>query len=528
MSKIIERRSNIKEKILKGVDLISDPIRQTMSPFGENVLFEDGFGNHTHTNDGATIARFIEDDDPIVNQTIAVIKTSSLKTNKEAGDGTSSTVLLSGILIKEGMKLIDQGIHPRTIKEEYEKFGETIKASLEKETKKVNGDEDIKRIALVSSSNDEEISNNVVKIMNIIGTDGQAFFEVSDNTETKIIEDTGFIMSNGLFSVDFSENNSFQAKQEKVPTLITNKRLYYREEAENILSTLVSNGYRNAVIVAADFIGDAIEWFKENHKRRNVNLILIKEQDLETLEDLAIYLGGEVITDTSGFLDELTLDHFVEAEMVFSNRVKSIISRDKNEININVSKRVADLKKEMEDVNDKDSSNYKKLSARVASLTRGMVKVKVGGRTPIEVNEKLYRYEDAINACNRAMLDGYVIGGGMSLFNAFNSINQKKLDPLFISTFEKFSTAITRQIAENCGASPEVVIDRIREAQEETSKDWGYNALLGKVSNLLEDGVIEPYRVAQQVVDNSISIANIILTSGYRVVNKLEEDNNNK
>lgn len=527
MNKLVYTSKEVEDKILEGVRLITDPIKQTMSPMGGNVLYEDGKGKQNHTNDGVTIAKNIYVKDPIVNQTIDVIRDASLQTNKEAGDGTSSTVLLSSVLIEDGIKLIRNGWNPVNIKREYEKFGEMLIKEIKKSAVEVNTEDDILKLARVSTSNDEEIAKNTARIIEVAGKEGQVMLNGGYSEETELIEDVGFILKNGVFTPELvSEKNRFSVQYNDTLVLVTDKRLYYQAEAEEILNTARMSGYKDIVIIAADFIGEALPTFTENHRQGVMNILLVKETDTELLSDLAVYLGGEVISDKSGSLDNLSIGDYMVAKMIFADPKKTIISRDKDEVNPALNQLIKAIKKEMKKVGNKSSAEYLKFESRLASLTRGMVTVKVGGRTPIEIQEKVFRYEDAINAVRVAMIDGYVVGGGLSLVNALKNINIKKFDSEMQRVFERFTTAIFRQISNNCGINPDVNMSKLEAIQAENGSEWGYNAVTGEMSNLLEDGVIEPFTVSKQSINNAISVANIILTSQYRIVNDIEEDNN--
>jgi chaperonin GroEL len=527
LNKLIEKSDNLEDKTILAVDLISDPIRQTMSPMGGNVMYEDASGRQQHTNDGATIAKQINHKDPFVNQIISVIRDSSLKTNMEAGDGTSSTILFSGVLIKEGLRLLRNEWNQIEIRNEFERVGDLIRKEIVSGAIKIKDDKDLLHIANVSSSNNKEIAENTVKTIKVTGKEGQVMIEAGFSPETTLIEDSGFILNSGLFSPEFAQNKTFSSKLDEVPVLITDKRLYYESEAEQILNTALMNGFESVVIIASDFIGEALPYFAENHRTGTIKVILIKETRREILEDLAIYLGGEVISDKSGSLDNLEISDFAVSKMVFANNMKSIISRDKKEFNPGIAARVAELEKQMKEVGNKNDGDYKAIERRIASLTKGMVTIKVGGRTNMEINEKIFRYEDAINATKIALDEGYVIGGGVTIYNAWKKVASKnKIDKEIYRVFDKLCKETIRQISINCGVSPEVNLAKLEEVQGEFGKTWGFNALKGKMTNLLEDGIIEPVKVATQVLDNAISITNAVITSRYRIVNDLEEDNN--
>lgn len=530
-NKLVYPYSEIRHKIVEAVDLLNNPIRQTLSPRGANVIYEDESGNPNITNDGATIARNITVRDRVMNNVIDIIKHASLRTNSSAGDGTSSTIVLASILIKEGLKLVEDGEWNRIeLKKEFDSFATEMVAQLTKLKKPVKNDKDLYYIAKVSASGDEEIANTIVKTVKTSGEDGMVFIEPANAMETSIEEDTGFNMSAGMFAPELRNNNkAFSATYLDVPVLITDKRLYYSQEAETILSTALKNGFKEIVIVAKDFIGEALPYFVANHTKGSIRVLLIKEPNVDkngglTLEDLAIYLGGHVVSEKNGsIVDNLTIDDFVMAKKVFADGMKSLISRDKDETNKELEDRIVALKKELKKKGTLEDDSVKDLKERVASLTNGIVTIKVGGTTALEVNEKIFRYEDAVNATRAAMKDGYLVGGGLSMLRAFR---EAKFKGELAKLFRKVGEANIRQIAENCGLNGDIVLDTITELQGK-DVDCGFNALTMQYDNLLKAGVIDPYKVSEQVIRNAVSVAGIIIGSGYMVVHDVKEEKEN-
>lgn len=518
MNKKIYKLQDIMPQVIRGVNLINEPIAQTLSPKGGNVLCKDDAGNPFYTNDGVTIAKNISVKDEIEGTIIDIIKSGSLKTNTEVGDGTSSTIGMSSVLIKEGLRLIDNGHNQMEIRDNLLNFADLIKKELNNMAVKVKNDNDIKLIAEISASGDKIIAEDVVRIVKCVGTDGQVIIDKGYGLDTEIIEDTGFLVKAGAFAQELV-NKQFQTNMENVPVLVTDKRLYYKSEAETILKTIMNGGYNEVVIVAQDFIGEALPYFIANHINNKIRVILIAEKNLDILSDLAIYLGGEVLSDKKGMIvDKLTLDNFVMAKRVFADAHKSIISRDKKEVNKELDTRVSSLKALMKKNGNKNDPEYIKLQNRVSSLTNGMVTIKVGGATVLEVLEKIYRYEDAINAARAAIKEGYLPGAGVAVFQAYKNL-EKNIHPDYQRMFKAVAENNIRQIAINCGKNPDSIIENILESK----KGFGYNANTGKIENLIESGIIEPLLVATNVITNAVSIANIIITSRYLIVEDLEE-----
>lgn len=524
MNKQVLPYSKIKDKIIAAVDLLADPIKGTISPKGRNVIFQTDRGDYIATNDGVTIAKNISVKDPILNAIISILKFSSLKTNTEVGDGTSTSILLSQVLIKEGFKLIDGGWNQMDVKREFERIGDEIIEKLSGKALKADSEAELYNIAKISSNSDDEIARNVVKVAKCIGEHGMVFLEENNKPKTEIEERMGFQIGSGLFVQELRNNpKGFSASYKDVPVLITDKRLYYAEEAETILRTVLMSGHKSVVIVARDFIGQSINTFVANHTQGNCNVLLVKddrvtEKNSETLEDLAVYLGGKVVSERKGsIVDNLTIDDFVLVDKVYADGIRTIITSQKKK-NKALTDRVGALKEELD--KDKDNEELKK---RIASMTSGTVTIKVGGNTKIDLIERIYRYEDAVSATRAAAKDGYLIGGGVTLMGVFNDL--KIEDMQLASVFKKFCEASTRQVIENHGGVHiESTLEDIK-SKNKTAWTFGFNAVSGKVEDLKKCGVVDPYKVTEMAVRNSISVASQIIGSDYLIVDDPEDNN---
>jgi chaperonin GroEL len=516
MIKKIYKTEDCLQQIKEAVNLIADPVIQTLSPKGSNVLYEDDKGNQHVTNDGVTIAKSIQVKDPIHNAIIEVIKQPALQTNSIAGDGTTTSILLSKTLILEGLKKIDEGMNRMVLRDRLQEMGEKIKSNLKKKAIKVHDSKDIFKVAKISANNDEVIAKNVTKVIEVVGQDGMVFLEPHHKQETEIIEDSGFIIDTPILK-ELTMGRNFSVNYENIPTFITDKRLYYKEEAETILSIAVNNGWTSVAIVARDFLDRAKNYLIGNHVQGVINIVLISdpnctEKDNTSLSDLAIYLGGKLISEKHGSLvNKIKSTDFVLAKKIVSNPLRTVIITGKPD-NKELKETIKLIKEEKE-----KSKNDKILEKRLASLTNGTVTIKVGGHTPLEIQEKLFRYEDAINAARTALKDGYLVGGGLALLGSFKESEHTILKDIA----KRFCEASVRQIATNCGKHPDTIIE-----QTNADKNIGYNAKTDKFENLLNAGVVDPYKVTEMAIDNSISIASYLLTSGYLILN--DNENNDK
>jgi len=516
--KNIFKRQDIVDKILHAVDTLADPVKQTLSPKGANVLIEKSSGEIISTNDGYTIAKDISVEDGLENSIIDVVKSSSFKTNSEAGDGTTSTIILSQVLIREGMKLLGKKswfgrktLHnPKELTKKLSTFGKDYIETIKKGSIKVKTQKDVYNIAKISANNDDDIARNVADTIKIVGKDGMVFIETNNEIETILKEELGFKIDSGIAYKELLLDSSVpKVTYNNVPILITDKKLYYKEEAVTILRAAQEAGYKALVIVARDFMGDALLTFITNHTKGNIKVLLVKdpsctENDNTSLQDLAVYLGGKVISERAGTLvNKISRDDFVIASKVFSDIVKTLITPEK-ETDL-LKERVAELKKELKE--DKENETLKK---RISSLTNGIVTIKVGGSTPLEINEKIYRYEDAINATRVAIMDGYLVGGGLSYLNCFDEI---PVNPELKPMLKKYSEAIIKQIAINCEKDADEVLRKAK-------GNMGYNALTDTFEDLLAAKVVEPTKVVVQAIANSISVANVLLGTAYYIITK--------
>jgi chaperonin GroEL len=507
MPKIIRRFDN--KAVLNAVNRIAEPVIQTLTPLGNNVMFEKDL--HTLiTNDGATIAKLIDSDDEVEDSIIQMVKYGSLATNQLAGDGTSTTILLTKKLIELGIEEIDNGKKPMALRSELLKMSDKIIDVAETLKTEVSIEDNTKLydVALVSSGGDDVLARNVVDIISTAGLDGMIFLNESKNSDTKIIKDTGYNLEEPMLNPVLGNISQGRAEYNKPYVFITDKKLYHVEECKEILEVAFKSGVNDIVIVARDFIGESGDFLIANHLDKDVplNILLVKYQlpddDFTPMYDLATYLGSKVITEKMGNLKgKLNADSYKLVERVYSNGVKTVFVSD-IKINPELTMLVDTVRKKKEEDPSDDV-----VSRRLASLTTGTVSVEVGATTGPELRELIYRYEDSINATRAAVKSGYVTGGGLTLYNS-----TRELD----NFGKEFGTVSIKQIAENCG---------VPFNEDEYAGDTGLNAQTLKYSNLAEDGVIEPYDVFKYSVVNAVSIATSILTSGYFIVNKSNKDN---
>ena len=504
MSKIIKKFDP--EVVRKAVNRIAEPVIQTLTPLGNNVLFEKDLFSLI-TNDGVTIAKLIDSEDEVEDSIIQMVKYGSLATNSKAGDGTSTTILLTKKLVEIGLDKIEAGEKPMLIKQEFKEMRDKIISNAENLVTEVKP-EDWENLATISTSGDVELAKNVARIIATIGTDGMLFLDESKSGKTTITEDKGYNIENSIVDPVMGNIQPGQASYSEPHVFVTDKKLYHVEECKEILEKGFESGARELVIVAQDFLGESKEFFIANHINESVPLKIllvryrVPEEDTTPIYDLATYLGAKVVTEQQGNLQgQLDESHYTQVERVYSANTRTIfVSKIKD--GEELTKLVASVREKKE----KDPDN-EMLNKRLASLTTGTVKLEVGAPTGPEMREIMYRYDDAVNAVRAAIRSGYVTGGGLTLFESTRGLGD---------VAEDFGETSIRQIAYNCG---------VDFAVSDYSVDTGYNAKTGEFSKLADDGVIEPYDVFFHSVTNAFSIATAIITSGYFIVHKREEDN---
>src|SRR3990167_3036228 len=341
-----------KDKIVKGLSQLAEPVIGTLTPQGQNVIYEDQVGRFLVSNDGVTIANQIELEDPDENAVAQLVRQAALSTNAAVGDGTTTSILLAKHLILEGLKLIESGWNPMRLKRELEVAAKVILSEINKLSYKVKGIKDLEFIAKVSANNDEEIAKNVVEAVGVTGVEGMVVIEMSNKEGTELIKEEGFTIGQGMFSpLLANQKGKFEAVYHDVKVLVTDKRIYYPQEALAILEPLAKEGVTDVVIIAKDFIGQAPNIFITNHSQKRMNILLVKDPDVtekssESLEDLASYLGTKVVTDKAGKLTwQVGLADFGTAKRVISNNSRTLIFGNAG---VSMKMRFSPIKKELE------------------------------------------------------------------------------------------------------------------------------------------------------------------------------------
>lgn len=476
---------------------------QTISPQGKNVLLQTDNGEFKLTNDGVTIANSIDVEDQVESAIINIIKEAAKATNMVAGDGTSTTILFSRVLVRRALELKKKGYTQKQIRDMFDEVSSKLLERLTNLKKEVTNDKTLREVATISANNDPQIASFVVDTINTAGLDGLVVLDLSGDEKTYLDKQPGFMIPHGMiYESLYTDKSRPQAAYKDIPVLMLDKALYYADEAEHIIRVAKDLGYEQLVIIAKDFLGDAPNTLIGNHMHGIIKLVLVKISDPTTLQDLAVYIGGDVVSEPGGRrIDSINLKDFTRISSIFCDPTKILVNTEKESKTLKA--RVVELKKDYE--KDKDNEGLKK---RIASLTNGLVTIKVGGTTLIEARERAYRYEDAINAVRSAKRWGYLVGGGVSLYNSFKPGDFSTRDSK--ETGRILACSSLEQIADN--SQLELDYDKI-------SDTIGLNSLTGKYENLLKSGVVEPFKVTEMAIKNAVSVANTITSIGTLIVN---------
>lgn len=489
-----------KVKVMNGLKKICDPVVSTLGVNGGHVLYQNDVGNYMLTKDGVTVAKNITLRDYIEDGIATIVKEGSLRTNNEAGDGTTTTVLFTRELVKTGLDMIGEGTARRRVVQMLDQVEARMLEALETE-KRTMTEERMMSVAMVASNYDEEIATNSVKICSIAGVMGHVIIDISQTPETDVTNDAGYVVNVGMNVQELYPNRAqpMAKYNEAVGVFITDGRFYYRNDADRLMRQAIAAGYKTLVIVARDCAEgtDAFNQFVSNHSAGKINIVLIKLEDATVRNDLAIYLGTKVYSEKVGqTFNKVENSDIRDIPEVFVDRFK-MIAYTHNKDTKEIAELIATVKEGLVKTPDDIS-----LTHRLGSLTVGTVTLKVGANTPVERREKVDRYEDAINAIRSALRSGYVVGGGVTMRYAANNALEGLTDDGVRRLIDMLGSATIHEIAQ----------DKFDSVIGQYTATDGLDTLNGVVTNLEGAGIIESFLVAQQTVRNAVSVAKSILS----------------
>ena len=524
MAKIICYGEEARKALEKGVNQLADTVKITMGPKGRNVVLDKKFGAPLITNDGVTIAKEIELEDPFENMGAQLVKEVSTKTNDVAGDGTTTATLLAQAIIHEGLKNLAAGANPMVMKKGISKATTAAIEAMKANSQKVNGSDDIARVGAVSSG-DEAIGTLIAEAMEKVGHDGVITIEESKTAETysEVVEgmqfDRGYITPYMV-----TDTEKMEANLDDALILITDKKISNIQELLPVLEQVVQVG-KKLLIIAEDVEGDALSTLIVNRLRGTLNVVCVKapgfgDRRKEMLQDIAILTGGTVISSDVGLeLKEAQLSQLGQARQVKVTKENTTIVNGAGSSE-EIKARVGQIKSQIEVT----TSDYdrEKLQERLAKLAGGVAVIKVGAATEVEMKEKKLRIEDALNATRAAVEEGIVAGGGTAYLNAIPAVEKLLAESegdekTGVQIVARALTAPVKQIAANAGIDGSVVLEKIRESGK---IGYGFDAYKETYCDMIPAGIVDPTKVTRSALENAASIASTLLTTESLVADK--------
>ncbi len=525
MSKLIKRGEDARKALETGVNTLADTVKITLGPKGRNVVLDKKYGAPLITNDGVTIAKEIELDDPFENMGAQLVKEVSTKTNDVAGDGTTTATLLAQAMIGEGLKNLAAGANPIVVKKGMAKAVEAAVAEVKKQAKTVDGSKDIARVGAVSSG-DEEIGKLIADAMEKVSADGVITIEESKTAETysEVVEgmqfDRGYITP--YMATDMEK---MEAVVDDAYILITDKKISVIADILPLLEQLVQSG-KKLLIIAEDVEGEALSTLIVNRLRGTLNVVCVKapgfgDRRKEMLQDIATLTGGTVVSEEVGLeLKTADISLLGRARQVKVTKENTTIVDGAGDSQA-IKDRVAQIRSQI--ANTTSDYDKEKLQERLAKLAGGVAVIKVGAATETEMKEKKLRIEDALNATRAAVEEGVVAGGGTIFVNVIPAVEAlvdgvEGDEKTGVRIVAKALEAPIRQIAANAGLDGSVILEKVRSGE----KGYGFDAYKEAYCDMVAAGIIDPAKVTRSALENAASVAGMVLTTESLVADKPE------
>ncbi|MCF6742949.1 chaperonin GroEL [Blastococcus sp. KM273128] len=526
MAKIIKFNEDARRALERGVDKLADAVKVTIGPRGRNVVLDKKFGAPTITNDGVTIAREVELEDPYENLGAQLAKNVATKTNDVAGDGTTTATVLAQALVHEGMRNIAAGANPMALGRGMRAAVDAVHAALDAAATPVEKREAIAGVATISAQ-DAEVGELIGEAMERVGKDGVITVEESNTLSTELDVTEGVQFDKGYLSPYFvTDPEAMEAVLEDALVLLVSGKVSALPELLPLLEKVLSTGGRPLLIVAEDVEGEALSTLVVNSIRKTIKVVAVKspffgDRRKAFMTDLAVVTGGQVVSEDVGLkLDQVGLEVLGTARRVTVTKDETTIV-DGGGTSQAIGDRVAQIRREI-DATDSDWDR-EKLQERLAKLAGGIGVIRVGAATEVELKERKHRIEDAIAATRAAVEEGVIPGGGSALVHAADAVDALSLEGDELTGARAVRTALDAplvQIAANAGFEGRVVVAKVREAGAGT----GFNAATGEYGDLAAQGVIDPVKVTKAALGNAVSIAAMVLTTDSAVVEAPEEE----
>lgn len=517
MAKQIAYGEDARKALLNGINQLADTVKITLGPKGRNVVLDKKFGAPLITNDGVTIAKEIELDDPYENMGAQLVKEVATKTNDVAGDGTTTATLLAQALIREGMKNVAAGANPMILKNGIQKAVDKAVEKIIANSKKVSDNKDIAKVATISASN-EFIGELIAEAMDKVSADGVITVEESNTADTysEVVE--GMMFDRGYITPYMvTDTDKMEAILDDAYILITDKKIASIQEILPLLEQIVQSG-KKLLIIAEDIEGEALSTIIVNRLRGTFTVVGVKapgfgDRRKDMLQDIAILTGGQVISEELGLeLKDTKIEQLGRARQVKVEKENTIIVDGAGNAN-EITARISQIKSQIETTTS--DFDREKLQERLAKLAGGVAVIKVGAATEIEMKEKKLRIEDALAATKAAVEEGIVAGGGTALINAIDSVKELIAEA---TGDEKTGMMIVlkaleeplRQISINAGLEGSVIVEEVKKAGK---VGFGYNALTGTYGDMISEGIVDPTKVTRSALQNAASVASMVLTT---------------
>ncbi|MDE5416204.1 chaperonin GroEL [Alkalihalobacterium chitinilyticum] len=525
MAKDIKFSEDARRSMLRGVDALANAVKVTLGPKGRNVVLEKKFGSPLITNDGVTIAKEIELEDPFENMGAKLVAEVASKTNDIAGDGTTTATVLAQAMIREGLKNVTSGANPMVIRKGIEKATRVAIEELQNISKPIEGKESIAQVAAISSA-DDEVGKIIAEAMERVGNDGVITIEESKGftTELEVVE--GMQFDRGYASPYMvTDSDKMEAVLDNPYVLITDKKIASIQEVLPVLEQVVQQG-RPILIIAEDVEGEALATLVVNKLRGTFNAVAVKapgfgDRRKAMLEDIAILTGGEVITEDLGLdLKSADITQLGRAAKVVVTKETTTIVEGAGESD-RIAARVNQIKAQVEETTS--DFDKEKLQERLAKLAGGVAVLKVGAATETEMKERKLRIEDALNSTRAAVEEGIVAGGGTALMNVYKAVATIQADgdeQTGVNIVLRALEEPVRQIAHNAGLEGSVVVERLKGE----GVGVGFNAATGEWVNMVEAGIVDPAKVTRSALQNAASVSAMFLTTEAVIADQPDEN----
>jgi len=531
MAKQLVFKEDARRKLQAGVDKVSNAVSTTLGPKGRNVALDKKFGAPTVTHDGVTVAKEIELEDPYENMGAQLLKEAATKTNDIAGDGTTTATVLAQAIVSEGLKNVAAGANPMLLKRGIIHAADVVSRNILDQATPIDTKDEIANVASVSAQ-DKEIGNLIAEVMDKVGKDGVVTVEESRGLEFETEYVEGMQFDRGYISPYFVTNSeSMESDIEEPYILIHDKKVSAAQDIIPILEKLHQIGKRELVIIAEDVDGEALATMVVNKLRGAINVLGVKapgfgDRRKAMLRDIAVLTGGTVISEETGRkLDSVTVQDLGRAAKVVSTKDDTVIVDGAGEEGA-IAGRIEEIRREI----DNSTSDYdrEKLQERLAKLSGGVAVIRVGAATETELKEKKHRVEDALSATRAAVEEGIVPGGGVALINAVSSLDDVSMsiadENTGVTIMRRALEMPMRKIAANAGEDGAVIIQNVRRAQSDSSNHRvGFNVMNGEYGDMIEAGIPDPAKVTRGAIENSASIAAMILTTEALITDVPEE-----